>query len=139
MKPQPGTETEGFANRFVIGVLFSGEYSLPQGVFLFLGYSETDESLLKPHSNLTVHDAVMSLQEFLLQEADNGTLCTLSLFNVTRENIILAAKLAGHKSNYNLSPQQLLEQERVSIFQVCYVINKFGPFSGGVRFSFGDN
>lgn len=61
-----------YSGRFICMKPLPGEYSLPQGIFLFLGYSETDETLLKPHSNLTVHDAVSSLQEFLLQEADNG-------------------------------------------------------------------
>lgn len=47
---------------------FTGEYNLPQGVFLFLGYSETDEALLKPHSNLTVQDVVLALQEFIAEQ-----------------------------------------------------------------------
>lgn len=80
MKPQPGNKKKTFIRQHRIPLCyqcfnlfcFLGEYSLPQGVFLFLGYSETDETLLKPHSNLTVHDAVISLQEFLVQEADNG-------------------------------------------------------------------
>jgi hypothetical protein len=44
---------------------------LPQGVFLFLGYSETDEALLKPHSNLSIQDAVSSLQDFMRHEFSN--------------------------------------------------------------------
>jgi hypothetical protein len=44
---------------------------LPQGVFLFLGYSETDEALLKPHSNLSIQDAVGSLQDFMRHEFSN--------------------------------------------------------------------
>lgn len=51
--------------------LFADAYKLPQGVFLFLGYSETDEALLKPHSNLTIHDAVGSLQDFMRHELSN--------------------------------------------------------------------
>lgn len=46
-------------------------YKLPQGVFLFLGYSETDEALLKPHSNLSIQDAVVSLQDFMRHESSN--------------------------------------------------------------------
>jgi len=40
-------------------------------VFLFLGYSETDEALLKPHSNLSIQDAVVSLQDFMRHESSN--------------------------------------------------------------------
>ncbi|GFG32406.1 hypothetical protein Cfor_07432, partial [Coptotermes formosanus] len=46
-------------------------YKLPQGVFLFLGYSETDEALLKPHSNLSIQDAVVSLQDLMRHESSN--------------------------------------------------------------------
>lgn len=38
---------------------------------MFLGYSEADENLLRPHSNLTVLDAVSSLDSFMRQEVDN--------------------------------------------------------------------
>ena len=40
-------------------------------MFLFLGYSETDEALLKPHSNLSIQDAVVSLQDFMRHESSN--------------------------------------------------------------------
>lgn len=38
---------------------------MPQGVFLFLGYSEADESLLKPLIKMEVQDAAMSLQSLI--------------------------------------------------------------------------
>lgn len=60
-------------------VSFADAYKLPQGVFLFLGYSETDEALLKPHSNLTVRDAVGSLEEFMHHELTNKvSLCDIT-------------------------------------------------------------
>jgi hypothetical protein len=34
-------------------------------VFLFLGYSEMDENLLKPHINLTIQDSVDALQHVI--------------------------------------------------------------------------
>jgi len=40
-------------------------YSLPHGVFLFLGYSEMDENLLRPHINLTIQDSVDALQQVM--------------------------------------------------------------------------
>lgn len=46
-------------------LLFSDAYSLPHGVFLFLGYSEMDENLLKPHINLTIQDSVDALQHVI--------------------------------------------------------------------------
>lgn len=38
---------------------------------MFLGYSETDETLLRPHNNLTVLDAVSSLDSFMREEVNN--------------------------------------------------------------------
>lgn len=46
-------------------------YNIPHGVFMFLGYSETDENLLKSHNNLTVVDAVSSLDNFMREEVNN--------------------------------------------------------------------
>lgn len=38
---------------------------------MFLGYSEKDESLLRRHNNLTVLDAVSSLDSFMREEVNN--------------------------------------------------------------------
>lgn len=38
---------------------------------MFLGYSETDETLLRPYNNLTVLDAVNSLDSFMREEVNN--------------------------------------------------------------------
>lgn len=38
---------------------------------MFLGYSEKDESLLRQHNNLTVLDAVSSLDSFMREEVNN--------------------------------------------------------------------
>jgi len=46
-------------------------YSIPHGVFMFLGYSEKDETLLKQYNNVTVLDAVSSLDNFMRKEVNN--------------------------------------------------------------------
>lgn len=38
---------------------------------MFLGYSEADQSLLRPYNNLTVFDAVSTLDAFMRQEVNN--------------------------------------------------------------------
>lgn len=38
---------------------------------MFLGYSEKDETLLKQHNNVTVLDAVSSLDNFMREEVNN--------------------------------------------------------------------
>lgn len=44
---------------------------LPGGIFLLLGYSSTDEALLRPHTNLGVQDAVRSLQQYIISHVNN--------------------------------------------------------------------
>lgn len=41
------------------------------GIFLLLGYSSTDEALLRPHTNLGVQDAVRALQQYVINHIDN--------------------------------------------------------------------
>jgi hypothetical protein len=48
-----------------------GDYKLPGGIFLLLGYSSTDEALLRPHTNLGVQDAVRALQQYVVQHINN--------------------------------------------------------------------
>lgn len=81
------------------------------GVFLLLGYSSTDEALLRPHTNLGVQDAVRALQHYVLKHIDNQTSCSLTLFNITDENIILSVRLP-HDPKIN--PIELLRLEKVS-------------------------
>ncbi|XP_020291450.1 uncharacterized protein LOC109858520 [Pseudomyrmex gracilis] len=87
-------------------------YNIPHGVFMFLGYSEKDESLLKKHNNMTVLDAVSSLDDFMREEINNQTICTLVLYNSTRENVIAVARLETDNlplnSSQGQSPQHLL-------------------------------
>ncbi|XP_043487267.1 uncharacterized protein LOC122514469 isoform X3 [Polistes fuscatus] len=86
-----------------------GAYSIPHGVFMFLGYSEKDETLLRPHNNLTVLDAVSSLDNFMREEVNNQTVCTLFLYNMTRENVIAVARLGTDNPPLNSSQAQSLQ------------------------------
>lgn len=38
---------------------------------MYLGYSETDENLLKSHNNLSIIDAVSSLDNYMREEVNN--------------------------------------------------------------------
>lgn len=72
--------------------MFSTEaYNIPHGVFMFLGYSETDENLLKPHNNLTVVDAVSSLDNFMREEVNN---------QVRVLNLPIIFQILAHEQSY---------------------------------------
>ncbi|CAG2052918.1 unnamed protein product [Timema podura] len=107
-----------YSGRFICMRPSPESYNLPLGVFLFLGYSETDEALLKNHSNMTVQDAVGSLQEIMHHEVTNKTSCSLTLYNVTKENLIVMAKLsseilrAHNKGKGHHSSLELLTKEK---------------------------
>lgn len=51
---------------------FSGEYKLPEGVYLLLGFSAVDEALLRPHTGLGAEDAVRLLQQYLHNVSHDG-------------------------------------------------------------------
>ncbi|XP_053698550.1 uncharacterized protein LOC128745501 [Sabethes cyaneus] len=98
-----------YSGRFICMRPPPGEYSLPGGIFLLLGYSSTDEALLRPHTNLGIQDAVRALQQYVLQHINNETSCTLTLFNITEENIILSIRLPHDPK---LSSMELLRLEK---------------------------
>ncbi|XP_046683341.1 uncharacterized protein LOC124369386 [Homalodisca vitripennis] len=101
-----------YSGRFICMRPAPGSYKLPQGVFLFLGYSEADEKLLLPLIRMEVQDAVLSLQMLIKKSIKPKFHCNLSLYSLSKENIILVAKLAEvnsslarnlqHQSNTNL-------------------------------------
>lgn len=98
--------------------LYADTYSLPEGVFLFIGYSEREESLMQELSNLTVADVAATLQDHMrakdMERPVGGeVLCTLLLHNVTRENLILVAKLVHSNVTEDLSPADVLRKEKV--------------------------
>lgn len=53
-------------------LLISGEYKLPEGVYLLLGFSSVDESLLRPHTGLGAEDAVRLLQQYMHTVQEEG-------------------------------------------------------------------
>lgn len=63
-----------YSSRFICMKPSPSEYNLPQGVYLFLGYSEVDERELNKNqtNKFVVQDVVHALQEFITQEATNG-------------------------------------------------------------------
>ncbi|XP_033213894.1 uncharacterized protein LOC117170961 [Belonocnema kinseyi] len=98
-----------YSGRFICMRPSPDAYSIPHGVFMFLGYSETDENLLRPHNNLTVLDAVSSLDSFMREEVNNQTVCTLFLYNVTKENVIAAVRLGTDNPPQNSSDSENLQ------------------------------
>ncbi|XP_076230314.1 glial cell line-derived neurotrophic family receptor-like isoform X2 [Nomia melanderi] len=98
-----------YSGRFICMRPSPDAYSIPHGVFMFLGYSEQDESLLRPHNNVTVLDAVSSLDSFMREEVNNQTVCTLFLYNATRENVIAVARLGTDNPPLNSSQAQSLQ------------------------------
>ncbi|XP_076244950.1 glial cell line-derived neurotrophic family receptor-like isoform X2 [Calliopsis andreniformis] len=98
-----------YSGRFICMRPSPDAYSIPHGVFMFLGYSEKDESFLRQHNNLTVLDAVSSLDSFMREEVNNQTVCTLFLYNATRENVIAVARLGTDNPPPNSSQAQTLQ------------------------------
>ncbi|XP_057323651.1 uncharacterized protein LOC130666554 isoform X3 [Microplitis mediator] len=98
-----------YSGRFICMRPSPETYNIPHGVFMFLGYSETDEDFMKTYNNLTVLDAVNSLDSFMREEANNKTMCTLFLYNVTQENVIAVARLGGNNPPPNSSQAQSLQ------------------------------
>ena len=94
-------------------------YSLPEGVFLFVGYSEREEAQMQELSNLTVADVAATLQEHMRaregERQDGDVVCTLLLHNVTPENLILVAKLVHTNVSEELSAADLLRKEKVRV------------------------
>nr|XP_023018834.1 GDNF family receptor alpha-like [Leptinotarsa decemlineata] len=62
-----------YSGRFICMKPMPSDYALPQGIYLFLGYSEVDErELNKNHTVIVVQDIVRVLQNFIEEEAVNG-------------------------------------------------------------------
>lgn len=57
-------------------------HSFAGGIFLLLGYSSTDEALLRPYTNLGVQDTIRGLQHYLLKHIANQVSELKSLHNL---------------------------------------------------------
>lgn len=76
-----------YSGRFICMKPPPSDYTLPQGVFLFLGYSEVDERKLNINqTRVVVQDVVRVLQNFIKEEAVNGVRF-LSHFSLLKKNL----------------------------------------------------
>ncbi|XP_044765670.1 uncharacterized protein LOC123321927 isoform X1 [Coccinella septempunctata] len=113
-----------YSGRFICIKPSPGDYNLPQGVYLFLGYSEADEKELnKNQTRVMVQDIVRILQNFIKEEAVNGTLCSLELFNITRENVIIMGKLSDEVDYNTLSPAESFQKEKEQCTELLEIIS----------------
>ena len=70
-----------YSGRFICMKPAPTDYSLPQGVYLFLGYSEVDErELNKNHTRISLTDVVRVLQKFVNEISVNGVSCSKHFF-----------------------------------------------------------
>ncbi|XP_050527441.1 uncharacterized protein LOC126897695 [Daktulosphaira vitifoliae] len=80
-----------YVGRFICMRPKLGTYSLTPGVFLFLGYSEKDESLLKSLDimQFEIGDLVYSIQKFIQDHMKFNTTCKLHFHSLSFENMII--------------------------------------------------
>ncbi|KAL0859511.1 hypothetical protein ABMA27_010667 [Loxostege sticticalis] len=96
-----------------------GEYKLPEGVYLLLGFSAVDEALLRPHTGLGAEDAVRLLQQYLYTVHNEGTNCTLTLFNISNENVIISASVPQREQeSLREAGEALLDREKEECIDV---------------------
>lgn len=57
------------------------------GVFLMLGYSSTDEALLRPYTNLGVQDTIRGLQYYVNKHIENQVNIQFDNSNVKTTNL----------------------------------------------------
>ncbi|XP_063834849.1 uncharacterized protein LOC135084037 [Ostrinia nubilalis] len=96
-----------------------GEYKLPEGVYLLLGFSAVDEALLRPHTGLGAEDAVRLLQQYLYTVHNDGTNCTLTLFNISNENVIISASVPQREQeSLREAGEALLDREKEECIDV---------------------
>jgi len=79
---------------------------------MFLGYSEKDETLLKQYNNVTVLDAVLSLDNFMRKEVNNQVrrYCHINRYNfgwMTLRNCRFLVNIlrAVHGSKFRLNSE----------------------------------
>ncbi|XP_045527051.1 uncharacterized protein LOC123715790 isoform X2 [Pieris brassicae] len=100
-----------------------GEYRLPEGVYLLLGFSSVDESLLRPHTGLGAEDAVRLLQQYMHHVTRDQTNCTLTLFNISNENVIISASVPQkEQETLKEAGEPLLDKEKEACIDVLKII-----------------
>ncbi|XP_065216009.1 uncharacterized protein Gfrl isoform X2 [Planococcus citri] len=81
-----------YSETFVCARPLKGTYTLPPGVFLFLGYSGIDEQYVKRLVNFEFQECVAGLQEILNKKMAPELTCELELFLVAEESIVVMGK-----------------------------------------------
>ncbi|XP_050357026.1 uncharacterized protein LOC126777842 isoform X2 [Nymphalis io] len=100
-----------------------GEYKLPEGVYLLLGFSAVDEALLRPHTGLGAEDAVRLLQQYLHIVHHGETNCTLTLFNISNENVIISASVPQKEQDaLREAGEGLLDREKEACIDVLKIV-----------------
>nr|XP_018912186.1 PREDICTED: uncharacterized protein LOC109040652 isoform X1 [Bemisia tabaci] len=106
-----------YSGRFICMRPIPDAYKLSPGVYIFLGYSQADEELLKPIVGMDIRDAVAALQAHL-KSMNPNTNCVLSIFSMAMENVVLVAKIVDSNSslirsqNKQRQNSNLLQQEK---------------------------
>lgn len=85
-----------------------GEYVLPGGIYLLLGYSSIDEELLRAYTNLGIQDTVRAFQQYLHNHIDNQvfihtplTLTQQLTYSFSSADILHIASVQYHRWKYH--------------------------------------
>ncbi|KAJ8976046.1 hypothetical protein NQ317_014098, partial [Molorchus minor] len=121
-----------YSGRFICMKPLPSDYTLPQGIYLFLGYSEVDEKELnRNHTVVVIQDIVRVLQKFIEEEAVNG----VSSFLITKLlNEECAELLEIISDRINARHQDFMSHLLLSIFKLAEVeIIQVDPSSSSTR------
>ncbi|XP_055322734.1 uncharacterized protein LOC129578351 isoform X1 [Sitodiplosis mosellana] len=101
-----------------------GDYALPGGIFLLLGYSSMDEELLRAYTNLGIQDTIRAFQQYIYNHIDNQSTCVLSALNLTDENAIISVRLQNYSNATPMEAFDALKDQCISVMeQISYDIN----------------
>ncbi|XP_042238709.1 uncharacterized protein LOC121877160 [Homarus americanus] len=113
----------------------SEEYQLPSGLFLLLGYSKTEEALLKSVTGSSALDALMPLQMVVSTLSSKmGEECRLEMYQHTKDNLVLQVRhfrmsnsLGGHSNYTTYKMQEERDRCERPVRQVASMVNKRDP------------
>ncbi|XP_069943820.1 uncharacterized protein [Cherax quadricarinatus] len=110
------------------------EYQLPTGLFLLVGFSRTEEALLRAVTRGGVVDAVIPLQTIVSTVSSNmGEECRLDLYQHTTDNLVLQVRhfqISSGVSNHNYTLYMFQEERNrceKPLRLVAEMINKRDP------------
>uniref|UniRef100_A0A2S2NAC9 GDNF family receptor alpha-3 n=1 Tax=Schizaphis graminum TaxID=13262 RepID=A0A2S2NAC9_SCHGA len=115
-----------YVGRFICMRPKMGSYTLVPGVFLFLGYSEKDEQLLKSLDimNFEIKDIVYTIQKFIQEHMVFNTTCKLQLHSISFENMIIMGKASqklttgGYLKNDATDIRSSVLQDNMACFEI---------------------